>query len=199
MSLLDQLKAKQEQPKAQVQEEPETVETEVEVDEETGEVVEETEEVNETSNETPEPETESAEDKLRRRRDRELFQDEVKEGKWNEYQEAVKELKTYAESNKLNYLKMISGVNLKFRKTSSATSTYVRKQKEMNADEKEFDALKTQFDTTVSDAIQLFQNGIDALAAKLNYKPEEGKSPVVQRTAYIENGREFKDFLSEQK
>lgn len=192
MSLLDQLKAKQEQPKDQVQEEPETVE---EVDEETGEVVEETEEVNET----PEPETESAEDKLRRRRDRELFQDEVKEGKWNEYQEAVKAVKTVAEANKLNYLKMISGVNLKFRKTSSAASTYVRKQKEMNAAEKEFDTAKNTFDTTVKAAIEKFQSEIDTLAKKFNYKPEEGKAPTVQRTAFIQNGTEFKKFLAEQK
>lgn len=143
--------------------------------------------------------TESAEDKLRRRRNRELFEDEVKDGKWAEYQAAVAELKKFATEKKMNFLNMVSGVNVQYKKTTSAVSTYVRKQKEMNAAEKEFDQLKTKFDEAVSNAITQFQQSIDALAAKYNYKPEEGKAPKVQRTAFIEHGREFRDFLAEQK
>jgi hypothetical protein len=178
-----------------VSEEPATQGIEV-VEEDSKDEVEDVTESNDTnsnSDSKPEVEEVSPEEKLRAKKNRELFEDEVKDGQWTEYQEEVKALKEYAEARKMNWIKMIAGVNAQFKKATSATTTYERKIKEVSEKEKPFYDAKLAFDNAVTNLIKEFQGVINSLIEQHKY---EGKKPEVQRTAFIAHGKEFKDFLA---
>ncbi|MEM4325947.1 MAG: hypothetical protein QXU40_01450 [Candidatus Pacearchaeota archaeon] len=121
-----------------------------------------------------------------KRRNRELTQEEVKEGKWEEYQKAVEELKVLAEKAGLSYLSMISPINKKYF-TSNAY-----KSKAML----EFESAKSLFDTEVEKAISKFQEKINELAKKYGYDTQEGELPKVKRATFIKEGASFRKFLS---
>lgn len=146
------------------------------------------------SEEAQEEETEesSVEDKLRRKRNRELFPDEVKDGQWEEYKEAIESLKEFAKVRKFNYLDSIVGVNNQYKKRVFVR--YNKKKRAYNSVEQKFYTAKEKFENTLKEARKEFQEVIEKIASDSNY---EGKVPSVERSAFIRHSGSFRRWMKE--